>query len=188
MFAPQPVFQAMGTLGDDALAYGIQNEAANFATLYRLHLSQVYRYLLARVGNVADAQDLTSETFLAAMQAFPTYRAERPFAAWLLGIARHKIADHFRRGHAQVNVELTEEIADQSDSLEVQLNDRLAWSCIQTHLACLSPDRAEAVSLRLFAGLGAAEIAGLMGKRETAVRMLIFRGLRDLQEQLGQTN
>jgi RNA polymerase sigma-70 factor (ECF subfamily) len=187
MFAPQPVFQPIGTQGDDALANGIQNEAANFATLYRLHLPQVYRYLLARVGNVADAQDLTSETFLAAMQAFPTYRAERPFVAWLLGIARHKIADHFRRGHAHVNVELTEEIADQSDGLEGQVNDRLTWSRIQTQLSYLSPDRAEAVSLRLFAGLDAAEIAGLMGKRETAVRMLIFRGMRDLREQLSQT-
>jgi DNA-directed RNA polymerase specialized sigma24 family protein len=82
---------------------------------------------------------------------------------------------------------LTEEIADQSDGLEVQVNDRLTWSRIQTQLAYLSPDRAEAVSLRLFAGLGAAEIAGLMGKRETAVRMLIFRGMRDLQEQMSQT-
>jgi RNA polymerase sigma-70 factor (ECF subfamily) len=187
MFALPPVFQAIGTLGDDALANRIQNAAANFATLYRLHLPQVYRYLLARVGNVAEAQDLTSETFLAAMQAFPPYRAERPFVAWLLGIARNKIADLFRRGHAHVIVVLTEEMADQSDGLEVQVNDRLTWSRIQTQLAYLSPDRAEAVSLRLFAGLGAAEIAGLMGKRETAVRMLIFRGMRDLQEQMSQT-
>lgn len=186
MFAPQAVFQAIGTLGDDALAYGIQNEAANFATLYRLHLPQVYRYLLARVGNVADAQDLTSETFLAAMQAFPTYRAERPFVAWLLGIARHKVADHFRSGRARVSFELTEEIADRSNSLEEQVDDRLAWEQLRAQLARLSPDRAEAVSLRLFGGLEAAEIAGLMGKRETAVRMLIFRGMRDLQQQLGR--
>lgn len=183
MSATQPVFQATRTLGEHTLTNGIQNETADFATLYRLHLSQVYRYVLIRVGNVADAQDLTSETCMAAMQAFPTYRGERPFAAWLLGIARHKIADHFRRGRAQVHVALSEELADQGASPEVQVDDRLARSQIQAQLARLSPDRAEAVSLRLFAGLGVAEIAGLMGKQETAVRMLIFRGLRDLRGQ-----
>lgn len=187
MSAHQRVCQTIGSLGNDALANGIQNEAADFAALYRLHLPQVYRYVLARVGNIADAQDLTSETFLAAMQAIPTYRAERPFAAWLLGIARHKISDHFRRDRAQVHGELTEEIAGQDEILEVQVNDRLDWSRVLRQLSRLSPDRAEAVSLRLFAGLSAAEIAGLMGKRETAVRMLIFRGLRDLQGHLSQT-
>jgi RNA polymerase sigma-70 factor, ECF subfamily len=182
MFARQSLFPAIESPNDDAPANDIQNEAADFAALYRQHLPQVYRYALAKVGNVADAQDLTSETFLAAMQAFPTYRAERPFVAWLLGIARHKIADHFRRNHAQVNLELTEALADQGDSLEAQVNDRLTWAQIQAQLARLSPDRAEAVSLRLLAGLSAAEIAELMGKRETAVRALIFRGLRDLRK------
>ncbi len=187
MSIPQTVSPARETMGDRALDNETQNEVADFATLYRRHLPQVYRYMLVRVNNVADAQDITSDTFLAAMQAFPTYRAERPFAAWLLGIARHKISDHFRRDRAQVHGELTEEIAGQDEILEVQVNDRLDWSRVLRQLARLSPDRAEAVSLRLFAGLSAAEIAGLMGKRETAVRMLIFRGLRDLQGHLSQT-
>jgi RNA polymerase sigma-70 factor, ECF subfamily len=87
MFVPQLVYQTPETL--DA-----PEELIDFDTLYPLYLPQVYRYLLARVGNVADAQDLASETFLAALQGLPTYHGERPFAAWVLGIARHKVADY----------------------------------------------------------------------------------------------
>lgn len=53
--------------------------------------------MLVRVGSADDAQDLTSQTFMDALQHLGTYRGERPFIAWLLGIARHKTADHFRR-------------------------------------------------------------------------------------------
>jgi RNA polymerase sigma-70 factor (ECF subfamily) len=60
----------------------------------------------------------------------------------------------------------------------------MAVEQVARKLKTISPDRAEALSLRLFGGLDLAEIAQMMNKKETAVRMLVFRGLRDLQAQL----
>jgi RNA polymerase sigma-70 factor (ECF subfamily) len=58
--------------------------------------SQVIR-LCAHLGSREDARDLAQETYLRALRALPTYRAEAPVVAWLFGIARHVCADHVRR-------------------------------------------------------------------------------------------
>src|SRR3954451_18711136 len=64
-------------------------------SLYDEALPQVYGYLLSRCGQRALAEDLTAETFLAAVD---TVRKDQPVsAAWLVGVARHKLADHWRR-------------------------------------------------------------------------------------------
>ncbi len=156
-----------------------------FGELYQRHVTQVYRYLLFRVGNVDDAQDLTSQTFMAAMQGLRRYRAEQPFIAWLLGIARNKTADFYRQRRPGRELELNEALPDYGDGIEELIGRQLAVEQVVQKLRILSPDRAEAVTLRLLAGLEVAEIAHLMEKNEAAVRMLVFRGLRDLQNQLG---
>jgi len=171
-------------LDEALLVRDAQKDLQAFSTLYQRHAQQVYRYLLARVGNVDDAQDLVSQTFLAAMQGLSGYRQEQPFIAWLLGIARHKVADQFRRRHPEADLEAAEWISDESDDLADQVGRQLEIEQVARKLQKLAPDRAEALSLRLFGGLETAEIAQIMGRQEAAVRMLIFRGLRDLQGQL----
>jgi RNA polymerase sigma-70 factor, ECF subfamily len=155
-----------------------------FAVLYERYRQQLYRYLLARVGNVEDAQDLTSQTFLVAMQEMGRYRQERPFIAWLFGIARHKAADHFRRRRPEIGLDAATWLTGAPDTLDEQVGRQLDLARVAHGLRHLSPARAEALTLRLFGGLDTAAIAQVMGRRETAVRMLIFRGLRDLRQQL----
>ncbi|MEM9922954.1 MAG: sigma factor [Cyanobacteria bacterium P01_D01_bin.50] len=70
--------------------------------MYRRHVTNVYRYLFSRVENVDDAQDLTTQTFLAAKESIANYQRRGSLAAWLMGIARHKATDSFRRRHFQV--------------------------------------------------------------------------------------
>jgi RNA polymerase sigma-70 factor, ECF subfamily len=176
--APPPL------LDEATLVQQAQRDLHAFSALYQRHAQQLYRYLLARVGNVDDAQDLASQTFLAAMQGLSSYRQEQPFIAWLLGIARHKVADQFRRGRPEADLETAEWVSDNSEGLDEQVGRQLEIEQVARKLQTLAPDRAEALSLRLFGGLEAAEIARIMGKQESAVRMLIFRGLRDLQGQL----
>jgi RNA polymerase sigma-70 factor, ECF subfamily len=173
------------SLAEEArLVQAAQRDLQAFAALYQRHAQQLYRYLLARVGNADDAQDLASQTFLAAMQSLGSYRQEQPFIAWLLGIARHKVADQFRHNPAEADLETAEWVSDGADDIDEQVGRQLAIEQVARKLQKLAPDRAEALSLRLFGGLQAAEIAQIMDKQESAVRMLIFRGLRDLQDQL----
>ena len=72
-----------------------QSAPADLLALYAEALPQVYGYLLSRCGQKALAEDLTAETFLAAVDAA---RRDQPVsAAWLIGVARHKLVDHWRR-------------------------------------------------------------------------------------------
>jgi RNA polymerase sigma-70 factor (ECF subfamily) len=170
---------------DRALIRLAQNDLGTFSALYEKYAAQVYRYLLVRVGNRDDAQDLTSQTFLAAMERLHTYRGQGHFAAWLLGIARHKVMDQYRRRRPELELETAVSYPTAGDdNPDEQVSRQLVLEQVSRKLQTIAPDRAEALSLRLFAGLDVAEIARLMDRNEAAVRMLVFRGLRDLQTQL----
>jgi RNA polymerase sigma-70 factor (ECF subfamily) len=161
-------------MNDDTLA----RRAAAFTELYRRHLQRVYAYHYARTGNQADAQDLTSQTFMAALENIARYRGPNTFAAWLLTIARNKLTDHYRTHRP--TADLDDEHPD-THSLEDSTISRLQLSQIANALSTLTPDRAEALTLRIFANLSAAEAARVMGKTEAAVKMLVHRALQDLK-------
>lgn len=169
---------------DHVLVRQAQRNLGMFSELYQRYAQQVYRYLLVRVGNADDAQDLTSQTFLVAMESLHRYRGEGNFAAWLLGIARHKTVDQYRRRKPETILDPDVAYPDTHDEPEEIIGRKLELELVARKLQTLAPDRAEALSLRLFAGLEVAEIAQIMDKNEAAVRMLVFRGLRDLQAQL----
>jgi RNA polymerase sigma-70 factor, ECF subfamily len=69
--------------------------------LYDVALPHVYGYLLARCGDVGLAEDLTAESFLAAVHAVRKQDAPDPSIPWLIGVARHKLADHWRRAERE---------------------------------------------------------------------------------------
>lgn len=166
----------------------VQQAARNpqaFAELYERHADRIYRYLLFRVGNRDDAQDLVSQTFLAALEQLPRYRGQGVFAAWLMGIARNKATDFFRQRRPETELDETMDLPDNHESTDETVERQMAIETVARKLKVLAPDRAEALSLRLFAGLEVPEIAQIMGRNENAVRVLVFRGLRDLQAQLG---
>jgi RNA polymerase sigma-70 factor (ECF subfamily) len=163
-----------------------QRDLRAFSALYERYATQVYRYVLFRVGNVDDAQDLTSQTFLAAMENLAKYRGQNPFIAWLMGIARHKTADQFRRRKPEVEIESAESVPDREEQPDDVISRQLEMEQVTRKLQALAPDRAEALSLRLFGGLEVAEIAKLMKRDEAAVRMLVWRGMKDLQAQLAR--
>src|SRR5258708_24223752 len=83
-----------------------QRDPHAFGPLYRRYLARVYRYVRAHVPGEDEAADITQQVFLQALDALPRY-SERgvPFAAWLFRIARHTVADTYRRRRATVALE-----------------------------------------------------------------------------------
>ncbi len=180
----QPDLAATIALEDDKTLAGQSRHDRNaFDALYRRHVNCVYRYLLVRVGDVHEAQDLTAQTFLAALEGICSYRGQGEFAAWLLGIARHKLADHFRR-QTTLPLEVAEETPHPDPLPEDVAAERLRLGRVAKALRALAPDRAEAIALRIFGGLSAAEAGRVMGKSEAAVKKLVQRGMGDLRERL----
>ncbi|MGD8814040.1 MAG: RNA polymerase sigma factor [Anaerolineales bacterium] len=155
-----------------------------FASLYRRHLRAVYAYNMARTGNTQEAQDLTSETFLAALENLTKYRGESSFRAWLIGIAKHKQVDHFRRQRPERALADVEAIPLAESPLEERTTQAIRLRQVANALRSLAPDQAQAVTLRFFAGLSVMETSAVMKKSEAAVKMLTYRGTRSLRERL----
>jgi RNA polymerase sigma-70 factor (ECF subfamily) len=183
-----PPFHAPTVAGpaedDEALARRVRRDPGAFAELYDRHVGRIYRYHLARTGDDQDAQDLTSQTFLAALESIDSFRGRSTFLGWLFGIASHKVAEHYRRRRDSLPLESAGDLHDPQ-----ALPEDLAWqrgrmAAISQALRSISPERAEALVLRIFAGMSSAEAGQVMGRSDTAVRMLVHRGLRDLHELL----
>lgn len=169
---------------DEDLVRLAKQESAAFAELYHRHLNRVYRYHLARTGNPGDAQDLTAQTFLAALEGVSSYRGSGSFAAWLMGIAHNKLSLHYRQGERTEALEDCPEPVDPSPAPELVAGKRLQFSQVCRALKLISAERAEAIVLYIFADLSASEAGHIMGKSDAAVKMLVQRGLRELREQL----
>ncbi len=165
------------------MAKDLQN--SSFIRLYQDHLNAVYRYHLAHTGNVQDAQDLTSESFRAALEGFDAYRAElgSPLA-WLMGIARHKLYDYLRRSHPASRLEEVDQQPDPVSSPEEVVLHGLEMGRLSQALAHISADRREALALHFIAGLTLAETAQVMHRGEDAVKKLVQRGLENLRKEL----
>ena len=190
---PLPVFMALAAarvsyrdtaVRDAELARRAARDPEAFSELYQRFLPGVYRYHLARTGQVQEAEDLTAQTFLTAWEAIGGFRGQGSFAAWLFGIASHKLADHYRRRRVDLPLELAEVQRSPDPLPEEAVVQSLEMRRVTAALRLLTPERAEAMVLVLFGGLSMAEAAQTMGKSEAAVKMLFHRGLAELKERL----
>lgn len=180
---PSPLIELLSA-GDEALAQAARQDPAAFAELYHRHFARVYRYHMARTGNIADAQDLTTLTFLAAMEGIAGYRGSGSFIAWLMGIAHNQMAQLFRSRKRETPLEQAERLSNPADLPEAILSRRMQFAQVSRALRELKPERAEAIMLCLFANLTAGEAGCAMGKSEGAVKMLLMRGLQELRQKL----
>jgi len=169
------------TLDDPSLAHLARTEPEAFAELYRRHVASVYRYHLAHTGDEKDAEDLTSQTFMAALEVIKSYRGTAPYITWILGIAFRLRSRHFRGRKPEVPLEAALHIPTSSLPTDKSAFQRLERTQIINALRQLSSDRAEALILCFFSGLSFREAGAVLGKSEAAVKMLISRGLQDLR-------
>jgi len=155
-----------------------------FGELYRRHLTRVYRDHMAHVGNVKDAEDLTSQTFMAALEGIRSFRGSGSFAAWILGIAARKKAMFFRRSgtRPEVPIEAAHHIPSPNLGTDQLADQRLRLDSITRALKQISPERADAIALGFFSELTYAEAGCVLKKSEAAAKMLVSRGLQDLRE------
>ena len=164
----------------------VSEEDYAFAELYGELADRVTRYMVVRVGTTQVAEDLSAQTFLKVLEAMRRGKVGRNVQAWVFGIARHVVADHYRRRRRRtVPLEAVQDIAAAGPTLAEITDRQLKLERVATALEALAPDRAEAVALRIFGGLSTVEAAEILGKSPQAVKMLVYRAVQDLQERLG---
>jgi len=151
-------------------------DAAEFRDRYRQTLPYVYGYLLHRVGgDRAVAEDLTQETYLAAVQEMRRIDAVTALSApWLIGIARHKLVDHFRRvAREERKLALVSDQA--SEGAGWQWPDMPVDEILAT-LGSLPALQRAAIALRYLDDLPVPEVAGFLGRSVHATESLLARG------------
>lgn len=161
---------------------------ANFEALYREQVNFVYRYLAVRIGNPHDVQDLTAQTFLAALESQQrSSQWARPITSirgWLLGIARHKVAAFYRESINSAPLDAAFDVPDPAPLPDVRAMHTLRLDQVARVMQAIAPDRAEAIALCFFGGLTFDEAATVMGRSRDAVKMLVHRGITDLRLRL----
>jgi RNA polymerase sigma-70 factor (ECF subfamily) len=141
--------------------------------VYPVALPQVYGYLLPRCGSAALAEDLTAETFMAAVAARREGGPPELTVAWLVGVARHKLVDHWRRvAREQRSLEAAEAEADCADDPWGAFFDAEA---AHAALAGLSAHHRAALTLRYLDGLPVAAVAAHLGRSVHATETLLVR-------------
>jgi RNA polymerase sigma-70 factor (ECF subfamily) len=157
--------------GDVSVAEPADQGAALLA-LYDRALPQVYGYLRPRCGSTSVAEDLTAETFLAAVDAVQRDAVERMTVAWLVGVARHKLVDHWRRqAREERKLALVHDPMPAEDPWEQQLDVQRARAVLDG----LGPHHRAALTLRYLDGLSVPEVAEVLGRTVHATEALLVR-------------
>jgi RNA polymerase sigma-70 factor (ECF subfamily) len=163
------------------LARGGDVEA--FALLYDHYHPSVYRFLYYRVGSVALAEDLTSETFFRALRSMGSFRWQgKDFGAWLTTIARNLATDHFKASRTRLET-ATEDMSPHdsaTDGPEGAVLASLTNEALLTALKELPTEQRECLVMRFLQGLSIAETAKVLGRSDGAVKQLQLRGVRNL--------
>jgi RNA polymerase sigma-70 factor (ECF subfamily) len=141
------------------------------AAIYRRALPQVYGYLLPRCGSAAVAEDLTAETFMAAVQAAQRQDPPQITVAWLVGVARHKLVDHWRRTAREERAFAVSEQAEVDDPWGERVDAEAAYAA----LARVSAHQRIALTLRYLDGLSVAEVAEHLGRSVRGTETLLAR-------------
>ncbi len=163
----------------------IQRDQEAFGELYDRHVVRVYRHIYYMVGNAAEAEDLTSQTFLRAWEAIDRYQVRgAPFVSWLLRIAHNLGVSHLRakRETSQVH--------------EGIIDDKLPrdpeWAYAQTAeeemvrqaILGLREEQRQVILLRFIEDLDYREVADIIGKSVAAIRVIQHRALNSLRKQM----
>ena len=166
----------------------IPRDPARFGSIYRAYLNPVYRYILARVSNHADAEDLTSQVFMTALEGLSRYKEQGSFAAWLFSIARRKVADHFRAQSKIVPLDYHEDMpAPENDYLR-QIVAKEELNALTQQISRLPEEEQELLRLRFAAQLTFDEIATVLNRKTSAVKMAYYRLLNRLENQMEVNN
>ncbi len=173
-----------GQTSDEALlvqrAVGHDTEA--FGRLYDMHVNRVYRHIYYRVGNEADAEDLTQQVFLKAWQAIGKYkRMASPFVAWLMTISHNLVVDFYRTRKDRAYLEAEVLADDSAPSPERAAEASLEQQRLRRGILQLGGDEQQVVILRFIEGFEFAEIASLLKKREGNIRVILHRALVKLR-------
>ena len=171
----------------EILRLASQGDKEAFGLLYAQYLDRIYNYIYYRTGNVHDAEDLTARVFQRAMKHILNYQDRGiPFSAWLYRIAHNLVANWYRDRSRKKELAITEKMVlpAKHEHPEITILRTEKQDALLRLIRTLPPDRQQLLILKFVEHYSNAEIGGIMGRSEGAVKSLYHRTLLALRDQV----
>jgi len=158
-----------------------------FAQLYEEHFDKIYRYVTLKIGNETEAEDMTQQVFLNALQSISSFKWKGiPFSAWLFRIAHNQVVDYLR-SKKRTTVPLDESLVSNDNNPQLLTEQKLDIEQLILATEKLTEAQREVISLRFAGELSIAQVAKAMGKSQGAVKALQHSAIVALRKTLRVT-
>ena len=172
---------------EETLVRRARHDADAFGELYERYVDRIYNYVFYRVGDTAEAEDLTARVFYRALGHIDEYQTRgAPFAAWLYRIAHNLVANWYRDRSRRKNVRLDDIalLAERGEGPPQRAEQSEEAQTLVRAIRKLPAERQQLLILKFGEELSNEEIARLMGRSEGAVKSLYHRTLVALRDEL----
>jgi RNA polymerase sigma-70 factor (ECF subfamily) len=162
-------------------------DAQTIGAVYDQYFSEIYRYVLYRIGDQTVAEDIASDVFMRLLEAVQGGRSPQTnLKGWLIGTASHAVTDHLRQKYRRPEEKISETMPDRGPSLTAEVDQREQNQIVNDAYAQLTPEQQNVLALRFGQGYSLEETAAFMKKNVNAVKALQFRALAALQREVGE--
>ncbi len=144
-----------------------------FARLYEEYFDKIYRYIALKIGNRVEAEDITQQVFVKALNSISSYKWQGlPFSAWLFRIAHNQVVDYLRKKTRQSTVSLNESFMASKDNPYSTTEKKMDIEQMVMATRKLTAAQQEVILLRFSGELPIAQVSSIMGKSQGAVKAL----------------
>lgn len=163
----------------------IRGESSAFGQLYDHYLPKIYRFVLLKVGRREEAEDLTQQVFLNALENIGTYRHRgHPFSSWLYRIARNSVIDYVRTKNEALSLDNLNIEPHIEPAIEKKLEMEIEMGTVMKALRQLTPEQQDIIIMKFVDELSNKEIAEALEKSEGAIRTIQHRAINKLKKLL----
>ena len=151
--------------------------------LYEENFDKIYRYVVLKIGDRAEAEDMTQQVFLNALKSISSYKYKgMPFSSWLFRIAHNQVVDYYRKKKRSATVPLDEMLISGHDNPGRDAERKMEIEQMTRATRQLTNAQQEVISLRFAGELSVAEVAKVMGKTEGAIKALQHAAIVSLRK------
>jgi len=165
-----------------------QRDQEAFSQLYEENFDKIYRYVALKIGDRIEAEDMTQQVFLKALQSISSFKWKGiPFSAWLFRIAHNQMVDYLRKKSKQATAPLDESQVSSGSNPQLTAEHNLDIEQLLLATKKLTKAQQEVISLRFAGELPIAQVAKIMGKSEGAIKALQHSAIVALRKTLSVT-
>ncbi len=162
-----------------------QGDNRAYAQLYENNFDRIYRYIVLKIGNKAEAEDMTQQVFLNSLKSIRSFKWKGvSFSAWLFRIAHNLMVDYFRKTSKLLTTPLPDTLPDNSGNPQQITERQLDIEQLISAARGLTRAQHEVISLRFAAELSVAETSKIMGKSQGAIKALQHSAILALRKKL----